>query len=131
MIQVFKNTAIALLCATAMIFVGVCLLIVLSVPGQRRRDRDYERKLQPSIAFVESFEAKNRRLPSDEEFDARPGAAREQMIDLIQANSADAAFKAHGGGKSKSDFAVRVWRGEQWTYYFSWSREFEIVEPDF
>lgn len=108
--------------------VGVCLLVLGTISSQWRRDRDYEAKLQPSIEFVESIERAKHRLPSDAEFDGRPSAQSDWMVDLITQDSSDSAFKSHGG-TAKSDFAVRIWRGEQWTYYFSWSKKFDIVEP--
>ena len=108
---------------------SVCLLVLSAVAGQWRRDRDYQRKLAPSIAFVQSFERAHHRLPCDAEFEKRPSASEDWMVDLMTADSADAAFKARGGGKNAGDFALRVWRGEQWTVYYSWNREFDIVEP--
>ena len=115
--------------SAGLFLLGVVLLVLGAVAGQWRRDRDYERKLAPSIAFVESFERANHRLPSDAEFEKRPSASEDWMLDLVTADSMDTAFKNHGGGKTKGDFAVRIWRGEQWTYYFSWNREYDIVEP--
>ena len=129
MIRSIKGAAIALLCGMAVLMAGVGLLIVLSIPGQQRRDRDYEKKLAPSVAFVRAFEARHGRLPSQAEFEKRPSAAKDWMVDLVTATSLDPAFGAHRG-KTKRDFAVRVWRGEQWTYYFGWNRKFDIVEPE-
>ena len=114
--------------SAALIIAFAALLVVGAVAGQWRRDRDYERKLAPSIAFVESFRRAYHRLPSGTEFEKRPSASQDWMIDLVTLDSADTAFKAHGG-QSKSDFALRVWRGEQWTVYYSWNRKYEIVEP--
>lgn len=131
MINSVLRRAMPIIFCSAGVFIALVTLLVLgAVDSQWRRDRDYERKLAPSIAFVESFESKYRRLPSDAEFGNRPSASEDWMVDLITSDSADAAFKAHGG-KTKNDFAVRIWRGEQWTYYFSGSREYDIIEPNF
>lgn len=130
MIHSIVRRAMPIIFWSAGLFIAFVVLLVLgALSSQHRRDREYEAKLRPSIAFVESFRRANYRLPSDAEFEDRMGAPSEHGIDLLQFDSAEPAFKSHGGGKTKGDFAVRVWRGEQWTYYFSWNRQFDIVEP--
>ena len=129
MISSVLRRAMPIIFCGAGLFIALVVLFALSATAsQWKKDRDYERKLAPSIAFVESFERAHHRLPSDKEFGKRPSASKDGMVDLVTADSADAAFKAHGG-QSKSDFALRVWRGEQWTVYYSWNRKYEIVEP--
>ena len=72
-----------------LLLAGVVLLVLGTVPNQWRKDRDYERKLRPSIAFVESFERAHHRLPSDAEFEKRPSASEDWMVDLLQSDSAE------------------------------------------
>ena len=126
--SVLKRAMPIIFWAAGLFIVGVVSLVLGTLPGQWRRDRDYEAKLQPSIEFVQSVQRTKHRLPTDAEFASRPSAQTDWMVDLVTADSSDAAFVTHGG-KTKSDFAVRIWRGETWTYYFSGSKKFDIVEP--
>lgn len=113
---------------SGLFFAGVCALILMLILGQYSKDRQFERGLRPSIAFVETFQQLNRRFPTDAEWERRPSAKTDWMVDLITPDSSDSAFIAHGG-RAKNDFAVRVWRGESWTYYFSWNGQFDIINP--
>lgn len=103
-------------------------LIVSMIIGQSKRDDAFEAKLRPSINFVESFLKSKYRLPKQKEFEKRPSAKTDWMVDLITKDSVDAAFKSNGG-KEPNDYSVRIWRGETWTYYFSWKDNFDVVEP--
>ena len=114
---------------TSVLFFGAAGLFVVSlIFDQILRDREFETKLSASIQFVEAFKTTSRRLPSDAEFQRRPSAKRDWMVDLVAGNSADAAWKLHGG-KTSLDYCVRIWRGESWTYYFSWDKSYDIVDP--
>lgn len=123
------NRVVKIIAVVALLFFGgVALLIFFGLQKQDDKDRDYEKKLSPSIHFVEGFAARNGRLPSDAEFGKRPSTKTDWMIDLITKDSSDSAFRSHGG-TTKRDFCVRIWRGEMWTYYFSWNKKYDIVEP--
>ncbi len=125
--SVLQRAMPALFWSAGLFLFAIVLLVLSATAGQWRRDRDYQRKLAPSIAFIESFKNKHHRLPSDAEFAKRPSASGDWMVDLITSDSMDAAFKAQCGGKT--DYAVRIWRGEQWTYYYGWKRDYEIIAP--
>jgi len=124
------NRILKIIVVVALLFFGgVGLLLFFAIQKQDGKDRDFEKRLSPSIQFVEGFVAKNHRLPSDAEFAKRPSATADNGgIDITGKDSADPAFASHGG-KTSRDFCVRVWRGEDWTYYFSWNKKYDIVEP--
>ncbi|RYZ78884.1 MAG: hypothetical protein EOP06_28250 [Proteobacteria bacterium] len=109
-------------------FGAVVLLVLYADRAQAKRDHQFEQRLLPSIQFVQTFESTKGRLPSEQEFTKRSSAKTDWMIGLITKNSSDVAFASHGGKRNK-DFCLRIWRGESWTYYFSWNGKFDIVEP--
>ena len=124
------NRILKIIVVAALLFSGgVGLLLFSGIQEQNEKDRDFEKKLSPSLHFIEGFTARNGRLPSDTEFGKRPSDKNDgEGIDFTGKDSADPAFKSHGG-KTNRDFCVRIWRGESWTYYFSWNKKYDIVDP--
>ncbi len=127
-LPLFNRVVKTIAFVSLLFFGGVGLLIFSGSQKQDDKDRDYEKKLSASIQFVENFTTRKGRLPSEAEFGKRPSAQTGEVVDLITKDSVDSAFKSHGG-TAKRDFCVRIWRGEQWTYYFSWNKKYDVVEP--
>lgn len=113
--------------STAFVVGGVVLLILGGISKQNQKDRDYEDSLRPSIRFIETFQKAKHRLPTDEEFAARPNAEPSDQIRYERVSDYPELKKE--GERPGTDFRVSTWRGESSTYYFSWKKSFEIVDP--
>jgi hypothetical protein len=113
--------------STGVILAGPLMLVSCVVVTQYRKDRDFEDLLKPSIHFIEAFQMTNHRLPSQREFAARPNAEPNYMVQYLRVS--EYPHFAKEGARTEIDFCVTTWRGENSTFYYSWKKGFDIVEP--
>lgn len=128
--KILKNVALAMLCVVALMVAGVGLLIALSMQSNGSKDREFKKKLQPSIAWVESFEKSHNRLPTLEEFRSRPDAENgDNGGTWLETDGFWDCPDKPAIGKSARPFCVQIWRGEDTLHYHSWDGKYVIVEP--
>ncbi|AKQ45032.1 hypothetical protein TH63_04330 [Rufibacter radiotolerans] len=119
--------------------------IFLDTPNQIQRNIDFvEKNIKPSVIFINQFKVENGRLPSNREYftwhrdyyedytsdlnqkvdSLIPGLGRRQYIrHIAQVVSGDEyKFKK---ADWKKDYAIGLWNGDYWEYYFSWSNSYE------
>ena len=125
------------------VFLGISML--LETPKQISRDKTFiEEEIKPSVDFVKDFYSKNKRLPTNREFftwerdyykdytsdltlpvdSLIPGLGRVQYIRQGSDVVTDDLDKFKNANWEK-DFAIGVWRGDWWEYYFSWSDSYD------
>ena len=116
--------------AAGLFLLSVVLLVLGAVAGQWRRGREFEKKLQPSIAWVESYEKSHQRLPTLEEFRSRPGAEKgDNAGTWLETDGFWNCPDKPTANRNARSFCVQIWRGEDTLHYHSWNREYVIVEP--
>lgn len=103
---------------------AILLLSIFLVGGylyQRSRDREFVKaRLMPLVGYVESFRAKEGRLPSTDEFS--------RWADIACENKAVCYFPQKPAflsewGIGEKDFVVGAWRGEWYHFYSSWDQD--------
>ncbi|WP_018477464.1 hypothetical protein [Pontibacter roseus] len=133
----------ALMWAAFVLLIGFWMF--LYTPEQIEKDKIFvEEELRPAVSFVKSFKKENNRLPSNREFytwerdyyndyssdlnqDADSLVAGLGRVQYIRNNSDIASddlqkFKQADWDK---DFAIGVWRGDWWEYYYSWTDSYD------
>lgn len=83
--------------------------------------------LRPAIQFVEAYKSRRGKLPDNAEFQLWAQANYQDMVELT-AGDVTSAARQKGGGKHRGDYCLRVWRGERWTYYYSWNKQYEVSD---
>lgn len=129
------------------LWLTVGVLIFIETPEQIERDRLFiENEIKPSVTFIEDFKQKHYRLPSNREYYSWRREFHEdytsdmnQPVDsLISPNGCyirkseniivgdvgiNNAHLLEGVDWSK-EYAIGIWRGEWFEYYFSWNKTY-------
>lgn len=134
---------LALLWAAFMIFMGFSIL--LYTPKQINKDKIFtEEKIGPAVNFVKSFQRANNRLPSNREFYTWDRGHYNDYTSALPQDS-DSLVSSLGsvqyirkksdivtddlqkfkGANWDNDYAIGVWRGEWWEYYYSWTDSYD------
>ena len=125
---------------------GVC--IFLDTPNQIKRDKEFiNEKIKPAVEFIKNFEQKNHRLPTKKEYyiwereyyndysvalseineipDSLLCGRIEYVRNINEVVSNDKYKFKFKNVNWKKDYAIAVWRGEWFEYYFSWSDSYD------
>jgi hypothetical protein len=125
------------------LFIGVSML--LDTPEQIKSDKEFViTKIQPSVAFIKNFKTIYKRLPTNREYytwqrdyhndyssdlnqkedSLIPGMSSIQYVRNLSTITMEDKEKLNGANWEK-DYAIAVWRGDWWEYYYSWTDNYD------
>jgi hypothetical protein len=104
-------------------------------PGQMVKDKEFfEKEIKPAVNFVKEFKRENNRLPSDTEFQnwlvcTNPsGRWIEYITQKSQVEHMEPMDDFDDVNWTDDFFAIAVWRGDWFEYYYSDRDEYKVNE---